>query len=132
MRPIDPGGDHGELVVMAKDQPEYAQLPARVSADRVFVTTRWQLDEEDTAAIEAGGDILLRLMTFGHPLQPIMIAVGGLEERPYEPVYTQGQVDQLLAAMRDMVRANPDEKIAPVFDAGGTIVGLELAVAPAS
>jgi len=80
MKPIDPGSDHGRLAVFAADQAPYAPLPSRVSENGVEVTTRWQLDDEERLAIAAGGDVLLTLMTFGQPLQPVRFRVAGLDD----------------------------------------------------
>ncbi len=50
-------------VVYAEDQPEY------------LVLSRWPLTSEQRAAIAAGADIYLELLTFNRPLQPIVMFV---------------------------------------------------------
>jgi hypothetical protein len=63
-------------VVYAKDQPEYLALRTLVSAGPSRrVISRWTLTEEQRKAVAEGADIFLMLHTFGHPLQPIQMAV---------------------------------------------------------
>jgi hypothetical protein len=63
-------------VVFAKDQPQYIPLRAITSRDdRKDVMSRWTFTPEQRKAIADGADIYLRLLTFGHPLQPISICV---------------------------------------------------------
>jgi hypothetical protein len=63
-------------VVYAKDQPEYLPLRTLVSDTKELnVMSRWTLTPEQRAAIAAGADIFLELMTWGHPLQPIKMRV---------------------------------------------------------
>jgi hypothetical protein len=38
--------------------------------------TRWRFTEEERVQIAAGDDLYLGVMTFGHPLQPLMAGVG--------------------------------------------------------
>lgn len=62
--------------IFAKNQPEYMPLPALVSEDkRRIVTTRWELTAKDRAEIAAGADVFISLMTFGHPLQPLLVYI---------------------------------------------------------
>lgn len=74
MTPIAPLVD-GQVVIFAKDQPEYFPLPAVVSPDGTMVTTEWELSAEELQRVLEGGRIRLRLWTFGHPLQPVLIEV---------------------------------------------------------
>lgn len=63
-------------VVYAKDQTEYIPLRCAVSPMPTRkATSRWTLTEEQRKAVAEGADIYLTLLTFGHPLQPIMIAI---------------------------------------------------------
>lgn len=74
--PVVDGLERHEMV-FAKNQPEYNPLRALVSKtpDR-RVMSRWTLTPEQRWAVFEGADIYLQLMTFGQPLQPIMVAVG--------------------------------------------------------
>lgn len=65
-------------VVYAKDQPQYLPLPALLSmmSDGQMVT-RWTLSPEERAAIAGGADVFLTVLTFGRPLQPVLLEVGG-------------------------------------------------------
>jgi hypothetical protein len=74
-RPVIDGLEEHE-VVYAKDQPEYLPLRSLRSNNRnVYVMSRWTLTPEQRKAVADGADIFLTLMTFGEPLQPILLAV---------------------------------------------------------
>ena len=75
MQPTTPDGLPGRTVVFAKDQPQYAPLPSTIDGDTVW--SRWQLTEGERKAILDGACIELGLMTFGKPLQPILLQVQG-------------------------------------------------------
>jgi hypothetical protein len=63
-------------VVYAKDQPEYIPLRTlRGNTPEVPVLSRWTLTPEQRKAVADGADIFLQLLTFGNPLQPIVMAV---------------------------------------------------------
>lgn len=66
-------------VVFAKDQPEYLPLPAHVTTDGQ-VTTCWEMTPEEREVFLKTGRIYLRVLTFGQPLQPLMLSV----EYPFE------------------------------------------------
>jgi hypothetical protein len=69
-------GLESKEVVYAKDQPEYIPLRTLVYAGRdTKVISRWTLTDEQRKAVAEGADIFLMLFTFGHPLQPIQMAV---------------------------------------------------------
>lgn len=73
--PVFQGGDETE-VVFAKNQPEY--IPLRCSVGPMperRCTSRWTLTDEQRQAILDGADIYLTLLTFGGPLQPILIGI---------------------------------------------------------
>jgi hypothetical protein len=75
MLPTTPRKDPAaRLVVIAEDQPQYLPLPANVTPDG-RVTTEWALSDEERAIVAAGGRVRLTLLTFGQPLQPILIDV---------------------------------------------------------
>ena len=59
----------------AKDQPEYATLPAMVEPDGT-VHTQWDLSEGERLAIALGAPVLLTVYTAGGPLQPLLPVVG--------------------------------------------------------
>ena len=66
-------------VTLAEDQPEYCPLVAAVYVDAQGVEhllTRWRLSEKERDQVAAGEDIYLACMTFGRPLQPLMMQVG--------------------------------------------------------
>ena len=63
-------------VVYAKNQPEYIPLRTlRSCTHEGKVMSRWTLTPEQRKAVADGADIFLTLLTFGHPLQPIVMAV---------------------------------------------------------
>jgi hypothetical protein len=73
--PVFDGFEEKE-VVYAADQPEYNPLRTIVSRDHQHrVTSRWTFTDDQRQAIAGGADIFLTLLTFGEPLQPILMAV---------------------------------------------------------
>lgn len=63
-----------ELVVFAKDQPEYLPLPAARFADgRIY--TEWKPDEDELARLQRGEAVRLWIWTFNGPLQPVALEV---------------------------------------------------------
>jgi hypothetical protein len=75
MTPIIPTATEGfDLVVLAKDQPEYLPLPALRNNDGDFIT-EWIPSAEELAAILNGKPIRMIQLTFNHPFQPIHIGV---------------------------------------------------------
>ncbi len=69
-------GLEGRELVYAELQPQYNPLRTLVSIGRARrVISRWTLTEEQRKAVAVGADIFLELLTFGHPLQPIRMAV---------------------------------------------------------
>lgn len=83
MKPIDPGEKYGKSVIYAKDQPEYAPLPARVDFEGATFTI-WKLGWRERLAALFIGKLSLRLLTFGKPLQPIQLGFKGTSDWPYE------------------------------------------------
>lgn len=64
---------------LAAEQHQYRPLVVAVYNDEKGVEhllSRWRLNDEDRAKLAEGEDLYLCLMTFGQPLQPIMIQVG--------------------------------------------------------
>lgn len=65
------------LVTYAKDQPQYRPLPTvQLVGEEGRVISRWTLTPEERAAIAAGEDLYIEVLTFGRPLQPILPTVG--------------------------------------------------------
>lgn len=82
MRPVRPDIGHPE-VELAKDQPEYLQLPAALvkhDDGTVGVVTRWRLDPEEWMQLALGKDLYLCLLTADGTPQPVLLSVGN----PYE------------------------------------------------
>lgn len=78
---MEPIKFEGVNVVYGENQPEYMPLPAEKripeKTDRFFgeVLTCWKLSPEELKKIQETGIIWLSLLTFGQPLQPIMLSV---------------------------------------------------------
>lgn len=72
MKPIEFPGCN---VVFGKNQPEYMPLPAERIENNDFgqVVTCWELSEEEREKVLQDGKIWVSLLTFGHPLQPILV-----------------------------------------------------------
>lgn len=89
MKPIDPGSDFGGLIRVAEGQDEYETLVARASnpPQGITLTTRWQFSDEERLAIAAGADLMLSVLTFGAPLQPLALSVAGVETLPRDMTY---------------------------------------------
>ena len=76
MTPVQPRDDGRPVVVYAADQPQYHPLPTTVGpGPEIEVTSEWQLDDAERAALLAGGRVRLKLWTFGAPLHPIQLEV---------------------------------------------------------
>lgn len=69
--PVIPGHTLPEIV-FAKDQPEYQPLPAFRDHDG-YVLTRWRMTWRERLRVLFTGDIYLSLLTFGRPLQPVLL-----------------------------------------------------------
>ena len=78
MKPISPviKGYEAVETVFAKDQPEYLPLPALIlHGSQRPVLSRWQLDDEERAAITRGSDILLTQYIFEDLYYPVQLEV---------------------------------------------------------
>jgi hypothetical protein len=64
----------------AEHQPEYETLPSLVTPDGKVVS-QWMPDANDLVLLNSGVPVTLVLYTFNQPLQPITLAVGGLDLR---------------------------------------------------
>ena len=63
-------------VIYAEHQPQYIPLRTLVSDSRDRrVLSRWQPTQEQREEIAKGADIYLQLLTFGQPLQPILLFI---------------------------------------------------------
>lgn len=68
-----------EEVTIAEDQLEYKPLVAaryQTEDGHAMLLTRWRFTDEERAAIAAGEDLYLGVLTFGQPLQPLAPQVG--------------------------------------------------------
>lgn len=67
-----------EEVTVAAEQEEYLELTAAIYEVEGVPTllTRWTFTDQERQRIAAGEDVYLALMTFGQPMQPVMIQVG--------------------------------------------------------
>jgi hypothetical protein len=73
MTPVEPTPhDNARLVIFAKDQPQYNQLPASIDSDGV-VMTEWEPTAIELERLLCGGRIRLWVHTFGQPLQPVSV-----------------------------------------------------------
>lgn len=61
-------------VIFAKDQPEYSPLHVYMQPDGI-VHSCWMPDEHEIKAILAGEPIVIEVLTFGRPLQPLRVFV---------------------------------------------------------
>lgn len=81
MRMIAPRTGADEVTI-AEDQLEYKPLVAAIyvneqyGPDALTLLTRWTFTPEERAAIAAGEDVYLGVLTFGKPLQPLSMQVG--------------------------------------------------------
>jgi hypothetical protein len=71
---------HTRAVQIAEHQPEYLTLPALITPDG-RVVSQWQPTANDLLLLANGVPVTLVLHTFGLPLQPIQMAVGGMDLR---------------------------------------------------
>lgn len=74
MKPIKFDGINA---VFGANQPEYQPLPAeRVGNPKTGqVNTCWELSKDELKQIRETGKIWVSLLTFGQPLQPVLISV---------------------------------------------------------
>jgi len=70
--------------VAALGQSEYVPLPVVVLKERFGepVFSRWHLSEGERMKISAGADIVLSLLAFGKPIQPVHLQVCRWDEAP--------------------------------------------------
>lgn len=68
-----------EEITIAESQEEYKTLVAAIyetPEGHQILLTRWKLSVEEVNRIINGEDIYVSLMTFGTPMQPILVQVG--------------------------------------------------------
>ena len=82
---MEPCNFEGANVIFGANQPEYTPLPAEVreKARTREVLTCWHLSDEEIERVRMTGEIWLSMLTFGQPLQPVLLSV----EKPkvYDP-----------------------------------------------
>jgi len=77
MKPVYPfQADPEDVVNVAENQPEYMTLPAVTLRDpEGTLVTRWALEKHELEGIAEGQNVILEILTFGHPLQPVRLYV---------------------------------------------------------
>jgi hypothetical protein len=77
MYPVSPviEGFEQHEVVFAKDQPQYKPLPSLPIDDGECIVTRWQLSWKEVLRLLLTRSVYLKVKTFGHPLQPVMLSI---------------------------------------------------------
>ena len=64
----------GANVVYGANQPEYKPLPAERRPGRSGeIVTCWELSPEEIKRVQETGKIWLSVLTFGQPLQPVLL-----------------------------------------------------------
>lgn len=72
--PVLPG--HAEMPEVSYGKPGCNDLPAVIiPGPEGEVISRWKMSDDEIALLVNGGDVYLSLMTFGEPLQPILLRV---------------------------------------------------------
>ncbi len=75
-----------EAVTYAEDQPEYLQLPVvRSRDDEARVISRWRLTWRERLRLLWRGELYLQMLTFHHPLQPVLLSVEPPTLDPTQP-----------------------------------------------
>jgi len=84
MKAVQPQVPGYDTHILAREQTEYVQLPAVFTevANVPCVVTRWTFTPEERAAIAAGADVWLEMLTFGERANPVRLGV----ECPLEPI----------------------------------------------
>lgn len=70
---VPPGS---RAIIVAKDQPQYRDLPS-VRTPLGHVITRWTLTDEERRRIAEGEDIFVTLLAFG-AINPFYVTVGAV------------------------------------------------------
>jgi hypothetical protein len=78
----------GPEITVAEEQLEYASLVValHINPDGTgpVLVTRWRLSDAERALIASGTDLYVSCLTFGDPLQPLMVTVGSPDLPPLE------------------------------------------------
>jgi hypothetical protein len=69
---MKPSKFHGSNITFAENQPEYLPLPAYRTSDGT-VTTAWKMSLWERVKVLFTGTIYLQMLTFNHPLQPVLL-----------------------------------------------------------
>lgn len=81
----------GVNIVFGAEQPEYQPMPAiRVGNPRTGqIIVCWKFSPEELKRVQETGVIFVSLLTFGQPLQPVLVSV----DKPdiYDPTEPQTQ-----------------------------------------
>lgn len=74
---MQPLNFEGANIVFGANQPEYIPLPAeRVGKPETGqINTCWELSPDELKQIQETGKIWVSLLTFGQPLQPVLVSV---------------------------------------------------------
>lgn len=74
---MEPINFEGANVVYGVNQPEYTPLPAECIWNREAgqINTCWKLSTEELERVKETGVIWLSVLTFGKPLQPVLLSV---------------------------------------------------------
>ena len=73
---MDPIEFDGANVVYGANQPEYLPLPAEKRPGRSGeIVTCWELSPDELKRVQETGVIFVSLLTFGQPLQPVLVSV---------------------------------------------------------
>lgn len=80
---MQPLNFEGANVVFAANQPEYIPLPAEYRGGKSGeILTCWELTPDELKTVLETGKIWLGVLTFGQPLQPVILSVDKPE--PYD------------------------------------------------
>lgn len=75
----------GANIVFGANQPEYQPLPAELvgKPETGQINTCWELSPDELKQIKETGKIWVSILTFGQPLQPVLVSVD--KPKPYDP-----------------------------------------------
>lgn len=75
----------GANIVFGANQPEYQPLPAEFvgKTETGQINTCWELSPDELKQIQEPGKIWVSILTFGQPLQPVLVSVD--KPKPYDP-----------------------------------------------
>ena len=75
----------GANIVFGANQPEYQPLLAEFvgKPETGQINTCWELSPDELKQIQETGKIWVSILTFGQPLQPVLVSVD--KPKPYDP-----------------------------------------------